>query len=115
MSVTLEAAKEVLNQKMKAYAQANEYEFDEDDNIAYNYYSECSCKDFWEKAGVTEVENWGGEGEGDSIGYTLKFTVDGETVYLKLEGYYNSWDGTDWSEAEVKLVKPVERMVTFYE
>lgn len=114
MSVTLEAAKEVLTQKLKAYAQANGYELDEDTEIAHNY-SEYGCKDFCEKAGVTEVENWGGEGEGDSIGYTLKFTVDGETVYLKFEGYYDSWNGTDWSEANVKLVKPVERMVTFYE
>lgn len=115
MSVTLARAEEVLMEKMKAYSVENNFTFEEDQDSIGEIYADLCWGDFTEKTGVTQVEEWGGEDEGSSIGYTVKFDVDGETIYLKITGYYDSWNGTDWDDGTVRLVKPVERMVTFYE
>lgn len=57
------------------------------------------------------VESWGGEGEGDSIGYVLQF---GDR-YVSVNGYYNSWDGADYDDADIVEVVPVQKVVTVYE
>lgn len=54
---------------------------------------------------------WGGEGEGSSIGFVLD--LDGR--YFKVSGYYNSWVGTNWEDAEVVEVVPKQKVITVYE
>ena len=61
-----------------------------------------------------EVEQHGGEGEGDSW-YSIKYFKDHD-VYLKANGWYQSHYGTDfmgWDEA-VKEVKPSQKTITVY-
>lgn len=62
---------------------------------------------------IVEVEQYGGEGQGDDW-YSVKHFVDHD-VYIKTDGYYSSYNGTDFNYGYGKEVKPVERTVTFYE
>jgi hypothetical protein len=63
---------------------------------------------------VTEVEQFGGEGQGDtwfSIKHFLK-----HDIYLKVNGYYQSHYGTaiyGWNK--VQVVAPKEKTITVYE
>lgn len=59
---------------------------------------------------VEKIDDFGGEGQGDSIWVVIKV---GDQLFRK-DGYYLSHYGTDW-DGEVTEVKPVERTVTFYE
>lgn len=63
------------------------------------------------------AHQWGGEGKGVSIGYVWKLTENStkESFYVKVEGYYESWDGTDWSYASVNECWPKEKLVTVWE
>lgn len=58
----------------------------------------------------SEVDYYGGEGQGDEY-WKISRILDkktGETFFIKFEGFYNSWNGTDWSENNWNIVKPVE-------
>lgn len=57
------------------------------------------------------IEEWGGEGQGDSAGFIMKF---GDR-FVKVDAYYNSWEGTNYDEAEITEVKPVEKVIVVYE
>ena len=59
------------------------------------------------------ADHYGGEGQGEDYWTVYKFTKDGETVYLKWQGWYSSYNGSEFES--VSEVKPVERVVTFYE
>lgn len=64
---------------------------------------------------MKEVEQVGGEGEGDTW-YSVKYFQDHD-VYIKVSGWYQSYNGTDfgdWNEA-CKEVRPVEKTITVYE
>jgi hypothetical protein len=44
------------------------------------------------------VDNYGGEGKGDSFWSTYKFTREEETCYIKFDGSYASYDGAHLHE-----------------
>ena len=57
-----------------------------------------------------EVAGEGGEGQGDSI-WTVSRIVDkktGEVFFIRFDGYYESWNGSDWSNNDWSIVKPQE-------
>jgi ribosomal protein S3AE len=57
----------------------------------------------------------GGEGHGEDIHMVFKTTdVDGTEQYWRKEGCYTSYDGSEW-DGDFREVRPVERVVTFYE
>lgn len=62
---------------------------------------------------VEEVAREGGyEGQGEHVEIVIKLTA--LDLYFKATAYYASYNGIDdWQDWE--LVKPVERLVTFYE
>lgn len=63
---------------------------------------------------VEEVVQKGGEGEG-SEWYSVKYFKDHD-VYIKVEGYYSSYNGTDFDGWEdCSEVKPQEKTITVYE
>lgn len=62
---------------------------------------------------VEIVDDYGGEGEGDTL-YNVFFFKD-HNIYIQINGFYSSYDGCDWSYATWREVKPVEKLVTVYE
>lgn len=66
-----------------------------------------------EQAGLVaeEVDQHGGEGEGDEYWRVWSFTKDGETVYVKFNGSYASYCGSEydsWFWVEPKEVTRTE-------
>lgn len=65
---------------------------------------------------IEVVDTAGGEGQGDHAHIVFKVvTVDGDEQYFKIDGYYSSYDGTDWDGSDLFEVRPIERTVVFYE
>ena len=65
--------------------------------------------------GKTETvdEEGGYEGGGESM-YIVKHFVD-HNVFIRLNGFYTSYSGTDFDDYDFEEVFPIERTVTFYE
>lgn len=61
---------------------------------------------------VKEVYQRGGEGEGD-YWTSVKYFVDHD-VYLKIDGSYTSYNGTEFYEGYGYEVKPREETITVY-
>jgi hypothetical protein len=59
---------------------------------------------------VVPVENFGGEGKGDDTWVVFQLG----TQLFRKSGYYASHYGTDW-DGPLEEVRPVQKMVTFYE
>jgi len=55
---------------------------------------------------IKEVDSYGGEDQGTDW-YTVKHFVDHD-VYIRLEGYYSSYEGTDFSGNDYEEVFPTE-------
>lgn len=51
---------------------------------------------------IKVVEQFGGEGQGEQYYYILSYGL----AFLRVGGYYSSWEGTTWSEDETELVVP---------
>lgn len=62
---------------------------------------------------VEHVANHGGEGEGSDYWSVYKFTKDGESVYVKFQGYYASYVGSEFHEWF--FVEPKQQTITVYE
>ena len=57
-----------------------------------------------------EVAGEGGEGQGDSI-WTVSRVLDkktGEVFFIRFDGYYESWNGSDFSNNDWSIVRPQE-------
>ena len=92
--------KENMSATQFAYGEDGEYDF-EDEGVAIFGKSE-------------EVDNHGGyEGSGEER-YVVRHFVDHD-VYIRLDGYYASYDGSHFDEWGYKVVRPIDRVVRFYE
>lgn len=72
----------------------------------------------WEKV-LPEIqievkEQKGGEDQGSEYYVILQVTKDGKTMLVMVSGYYSSYDGTDWSYADVSEVEAYQKTVTDY-
>ena len=76
--------------------------FDSKDGRSYGVYT------------ITQDYDWGGEGEGDSIGYCLKVVNSATKEYClyQVSGRYDSWNGSDWEYADVLLMEPYQAVQT---
>lgn len=59
--------------------------------------------------------NYGGEGKGEDYWSVYKFTDvnSGEVQYIKFDGWYQSYNGTEFDEWF--FVEPKEKLITVYE
>jgi hypothetical protein len=57
-------------------------------------------------------ENYGGEGMGEDYWSVYKFTDDTDEVFVKFEGWYQSYNGSEYEE--YYFVNPKQVMVTQY-
>lgn len=62
---------------------------------------------------IEEVEQVGGEGEGDTW-YSVKYFKD-HGVYIKTDGFYSSYNGTDFYEGYGREVKPEQKTITVFQ
>ena len=62
-----------------------------------------------------EIDQYGGEGQGDTW-YSIKYFKDHD-VYLKCDGYYQSYNGTEFYDGwdNVYEVKPEQKTITVFE
>ena len=60
-----------------------------------------------------EIEQVGGEGEGETW-YSVKFFKDHD-VYIRTDGFYSSYNGTDFDEGYGDEVRPKLKTITVYE
>lgn len=66
-----------------------------------------------QEAGITtkRIDRYGGEGKGDDYWSVYEFSNGNELVYVQFDGWYDSYDGSDFNEwffVEPKEVKVVE-------
>lgn len=61
---------------------------------------------------VEEVDQYGGSGKGDTW-YSVKHFKDHD-VYIRIDGYYSSYNGTDFEEGYGREVKPKEKVITVF-
>ena len=62
---------------------------------------------------IEQQAKYGGEGQGEDYWSVYKFTNGTDTCYVKFDGWYHSYNGSEFTEWF--FVSPVEKMVTFYE
>jgi hypothetical protein len=96
-----------------------EFEFNEEyysnvvQYIAYEYLP--TNKPFETELGtVTIVGHLSDPNDRDNVHVVVKLDNDNGTTYYRADGYYSSWEGSDWGDAEFYEVKPVEVTNTEY-
>lgn len=62
-----------------------------------------------------EVDSYGGEGQGETWWVVIHFKEP--DVYIKINGYYTSYDGTNFDsfEDDMRIVEPRQKTITVYE
>ena len=58
-------------------------------------------------------DSYGGEGQGEEYWSVYSFTRDSETVFVKFDGSYASYNGSEYDD--YYFVEPKQMMVTVYE
>lgn len=53
-----------------------------------------------------EVDSYGGEDQGSDYFIVVRFIE--HNVYMRLDGYYRSYEGTNWSHSSFQEVFPTE-------
>lgn len=81
-------------------------------------YLEDSTREFFytlDKQGISfkNEDSYGGEGMGDQYWSVYSFTKDNETVYIKFDGWYQSYNGSEFTEWF--FVKPEQKTITVFE
>lgn len=62
---------------------------------------------------VEEVEQYGGESMGETW-YSVKYFKDHD-VYIRIDGFYASYDGTSFYDGYGYEVRPTQKTITVYE
>ena len=62
---------------------------------------------------VVEVDQHGGEGEGERW-WSVKHFVDHD-VYIRIDGFYQSYNGTEFYSGHGKVVQPAQKTITVFE
>jgi len=65
-----------------------------------------------QKISVVLEDNYGGEGQGDEYWYVYRFRRGDEVAYVKFDGYYASYCGSEFHEWF--FVKPAQKTITVF-
>ena len=60
------------------------------------------------------IEQEGGEGEGEHYRVVLELTKEDDKFLIMCTGYYNSYDGTDWTYGDVYECEAYDKVITAY-
>ena len=107
--------KKYLEDKIKVMTREEAIElFKNEFNVELNYYNskDVQYNDYQNEnyEVQSEIAGEGGEGQGDSI-WTVSRIVDKKTqevFFIKFDGYYSSWEGSDFSNNDWNIVAPKE-------
>ena len=94
------------------YVEAKEFDYKSHKDLSWKE-REIECLKQLGLGEIKEIEQLGGEGQGDTW-YTVKHFVD-HGVYIKTNGFYSSYNGTDFDYGFGEEVKPVEKTITVFE
>jgi len=99
--------KSELIEKLKSIFDNSVYEFAHAGKWGVNEYTDLGE--------INEVDSYGGEGQGETW-YSIKYFPKLD-LYVKVNGYYQSYNGTDFNDWEdaVNIVKPQQKTITVYE
>jgi len=62
---------------------------------------------------IKTTDEYGGEGLGDEYWYIFTLTSeDKKETHIKVEGWYDSWNGTSWEEYDFNIVESYIEPVT---
>lgn len=65
---------------------------------------------------MTTIDHKGGEDGGSEYYHIFRFEeIDKEPVYVKFNGYYESFNGLSYTEDAMSIVHPKEKTITVYE
>lgn len=108
---------EPLNSERKAYNDFYEQSYSERKNKTAPKFDWKAANDYFlEQTGLgkwEEVDQYGGEDQG-STWYSVKHFIDHD-VYIRTDGYYQSYNGTDFYQGYGEEVKPVQKTITVFE
>jgi len=64
---------------------------------------------------IESIDSYGGEGQGETY-YNIFFFPEHD-VYLRIDGFYSSYEGVDYIEGwdSISQVKPKQKTITVYE
>ena len=86
----------------------------EKQNISVEEFGFCDFENPLENVGEwVEVKQRGGEGEGETW-YSVKLFKEHD-VYIRTDGFYSSYNGTDFEDGYGEEVRPAEKTITVYE
>lgn len=87
--------------------------FEDQNEFVEEYgYGDTNYEPIFGKSEIVEEEG-GHEGAGEDC-HIVRYFSDHD-VYIRLDGWYASYDGTHWEDADYRVVKAVYKMVRFYE
>jgi hypothetical protein len=96
-------AQEILEKLPEIFEDVSEFAYEEDwtddDNTGIGDFK--------------EITQYGGEGKGEEW-YSIKYFPKHD-IYIRVDGFYTSYNGTDFEEGWGQEVKPVTKTVTVYE
>lgn len=78
-------------------------------------YSNADREALSKELGDFEQVEYGRGATGDHDSYDVVYHFKDHNIWLEANGYYSSWEGTDWSSAELYEVKPVQKTITVYQ
>jgi len=116
MGLDLELIKSIVPDMILVSAKSNKWYNDgEDESIMdfngdmfQEYYNNAE-NDTYNIELTKEFGGYEGAGEDTWLVFCLTYKETDEKVYFRLQGWYNSWDSTEWQN-EPKIVQPVEVM-----
>lgn len=81
----------------------------------FDQYMSSSCNELLEKYNITatEVDHAGGEDEGRDYYTVYEFSDNIDKVFVKLQGWYASYQGSEYES--YSFVEPKEKVVIVYE
>jgi hypothetical protein len=105
--------KEFLEDKIKKVTSSEVKKLFKDEFGVYlDSYSEYAveCRDYENDnyKVQSEVDSYGGEGQGEEY-WTISRILDKRTeevFFIKFDGYYDSWEGSDFSNNDWNIVEP---------
>lgn len=106
-----------LEAQRKAYNDHWELDYNERQGRDTPKYDRKAANEYWQKQiGIgswKEVDQYGGEDQG-STWYSVKHFIDHD-VYIRTDGYYQSYNGTDFHDGYGSVVTPQKKTITVFE